>query len=184
MKIYVASSWRNDFQPGVVHRLQQEGYEVYDFKNPPGGGNGFHWSEVDPDWKKWPPKSFAEALAHPLAEEGFKSDMNALRACDICILVLPCGRSAHAEVGWAAGAGKKTIVFFPPHAPQQEPELMYKMFDHICVSSYKNLIEVVDQIDMSVGCADPGYGGCMPTCGYCKRKEIRRKRGKDAVSVL
>ena len=32
MKIYVASSWRNGFQPGVVASLRAEGYRVYDFK--------------------------------------------------------------------------------------------------------------------------------------------------------
>lgn len=184
MNIYVASSWRNDFQPGVINRLRQEGYDPYDFKNPRKDDHGFHWSEIDPEWKTWPPKSFAEALVHPLAEKGFASDMGALRSCDLCILVLPCGRSAHAEAGWAAGAGKKTIVFFPPNVPQQEPELMYKMFDYICVSSYKDLLDIVETIDKSIGCADPGYGGCMPTCGYCQRKEKRQKRGKDAVRIL
>lgn len=50
-KIYVASSWRNDIQPQVVETLRKEGFEVYDFKNPEPGNNGFHWSEIDPDWK-------------------------------------------------------------------------------------------------------------------------------------
>jgi len=36
--------------------------------------------------------------------------MNALRWCEACVLLLPCGRSAHLELGWAAGAGKRTVV--------------------------------------------------------------------------
>lgn len=44
-KIYVASSWRNHLQGGVVHTLRAAGFDVYDFKNPP-NGSGFHWSEV------------------------------------------------------------------------------------------------------------------------------------------
>lgn len=33
-KIYVASSWRNPYQPEVVAALRKTGYEVYDFRNP------------------------------------------------------------------------------------------------------------------------------------------------------
>lgn len=45
-KIYVASSWRNDFQPTVVKYLREAGYDVYDFKNPP-NRSGFAWSSID-----------------------------------------------------------------------------------------------------------------------------------------
>ncbi len=102
MKIYVASSWRNDIQPHVVEALRKAGHEVYDFKNPRPGDNGFHWSDIDPDWQDWTPEQFIEGLRHPIAASGFASDMDALRDCDACVLVLPCGRSAHLEAGWAA----------------------------------------------------------------------------------
>lgn len=42
MKIYVASSWRNNRQPDVVKFLRDLGHEVYDFKNPKPGDDGFH----------------------------------------------------------------------------------------------------------------------------------------------
>ena len=32
MKIYVASSWRNEFQHNVVKALREDGHEVYDFR--------------------------------------------------------------------------------------------------------------------------------------------------------
>ena len=47
---------------------------------------------------------------------------------DTCVLVLPCGRSAHTEAGWFAGAGKKVIAYIPE---MMEPELMYKLFDAV-----------------------------------------------------
>lgn len=122
-KIYVASSWRNDYQQEVVKVLRCAGYDVYDFKNPH-GDTGFHWSEIDPDWQDWTPSSFIAGLNHPIAESGFNSDMTALSQCDICVLVLPCGRSAHLEAGWAAGAGKSVYILIPEKC---EPELMYKM---------------------------------------------------------
>lgn len=44
-KIYVASSWRNQYYSDVVNRLREAGHEVYDFRNPPQGTGGFHWSD-------------------------------------------------------------------------------------------------------------------------------------------
>ena len=36
-RIYVASSWRNKYQPEVVAALRKAGHEVYDFRNPKDG---------------------------------------------------------------------------------------------------------------------------------------------------
>ena len=33
-RIYVASSWRNKYQPEVVAALRKAGHGVYDFRNP------------------------------------------------------------------------------------------------------------------------------------------------------
>ena len=49
-KIYVASSWRNEYQQEVVKVLRELGHEVYDFKNPE-GRTGFQWSAIDKDWQ-------------------------------------------------------------------------------------------------------------------------------------
>jgi len=124
MRVYVASSWRNPTQPKVVQALRAAGVDVYDFRNPRPGDHGFRWSEIDPEWQQWTPEKFSTALAHPIAVAGFESDMDALKACDTCVLLLPCGRSAHLEAGWAAGAGKRLIILL---ADGCEPELMYRM---------------------------------------------------------
>lgn len=123
MKIYVASSWRNDFQPQMVKMLQMAGHEVYDFKGlESNGGTGFHWSDIDPDWKDWTPEEFAEKINHPIAKKGFDRDFEAMEWCDTMVLVMPCGRSAHLELGWACGAGKHTAILLS----DGEPELMYR----------------------------------------------------------
>ncbi len=129
MNIYVATSWRNRLQPYVVHTLRKEGHDVYDFRNPRSDDNGFHWSEIDPDWQQWTPEIYRKCLSHPTAEDGFASDMNALRWCEAVVAVQPFGRSASLELGWAAGAGKLTILMLA----EGEPELMVKMCDHICI---------------------------------------------------
>jgi hypothetical protein len=127
-RIYVASSWRNKFYPDVVKRLREEGHEVYDFRNPPHGGHGFRWTEIDANALEWSFNQYSEGLHHPLAERQFAADLEAMEWADTCVLVLPCGRSAHTEAGWFAGAGKRVIAYIPEMV---EPELMYKLFDSV-----------------------------------------------------
>jgi hypothetical protein len=124
--IYVASSWRNPSQPSVVAYLREQGHNVYDFREPEPGNDGFRWSEIDPDWQQWNAETFRGALSHPVAQHGFALDMNALRWADTTILVMPCGRSAHLEAGYAAGAGQRVAILLSRDQPA-EPELMYSM---------------------------------------------------------
>ena len=138
-RIYVASSWRNKYFPEVVTRLREAGHEVYDFRNPPHGGAGFHWTDVDPDAPNWTYAQYAEGLHHPLAERQFQADIDALTWADTCVLVLPCGRSAHTEAGWMAGAGKRVLAYLPE---MLEPELMYKLFDAVA-GSLDELVELL-----------------------------------------
>ena len=65
--------------------------------------------------------------------------MAALRWADTCVLVLPCGRSAHTEAGWMAGSGKRVIAYIPEMV---EPELMYKLFDAV-VGDLDELVKVL-----------------------------------------
>lgn len=130
-KIYVASSWRNEFYPEVVEALREAGHDVYDFRNPPSGDGGFKWSNVDPNYMDWTPEEYRQQLSCQQAERQFRNDIETMLSCDACVLVLPCGRSAHTEAGWFAGKGKKVIAYIPT---KQEPELMYKLFSAVCCS--------------------------------------------------
>lgn len=133
MKIYVASSWRNPYQPSIVDDLRTVGHEVYDFRHPPGGDHlGFSWADIDPDWRQWSAERYLAALDDPIAQAGFDSDYAAMQWADAGVLVLPCGRSAHLEAGYFNGARKPLWILLEPNefpVPQGEsnPELMYKM---------------------------------------------------------
>lgn len=129
--IYVASSWRNEYYTSVVVALRRAGHNVYDFRHPPSGDPGFKWGNVDPDYMEWTPQEYRERLHDHRAERQFANDIEAMSQCDTCVLVLPCGRSAHTEAGWFAGKGKKVVVYIPV---RQEPELMYKLFSAIACS--------------------------------------------------
>ena len=137
-RIYVASSWRNKQYPEILKALLDEGHTVYDFRNPANGIEGFHWSEIDPEWKSWSPEEYRNnLLRHPIAARGFMSDKRAMEWADTCVLVLPCGRSAHLEAGWFCGAGKRCLILLSGN--DFEPELMNLLATDICV----NIEEVI-----------------------------------------
>lgn len=139
MKIYLASSWRNEFQPAVLAALRGAGHEVYDFRNPAPGDNGFAWSDIEPDWQAWSASAFRDSLNHPLAVDGFGKDWGAMQWADACVLLLPSGRSAHIEAGYFVGAKKLLLILM---LGKNEPELMYKMADARCLS----VAEVIDRL--------------------------------------
>ncbi len=116
-KVYVASSWRNP-------------------RNPPQTPAGFHWSDIDPEWKAWGAARFREMLRHPIALAGYARDLEGMRWADVFVGVMPFGRSASLEMGWAAGAGKQTVLLLS----DGEPELMFSLIDHICVSLEEVLV--------------------------------------------
>lgn len=139
MRIYLASSWRNPLQPHYVELLRAAGHEVYDFRHPVPGNEGFAWRDLDPRWTEWDSEEFRDALESPIAISGFGHDIGALRWCDCCVLLLPSGRSAHLEAGWAAGAGKLVYIVLEG---ENEPELMYMMATHLCLDE-NELLDVM-----------------------------------------
>lgn len=147
MKIYVASSWRNPEQPKVVAALREAGFEVYDFKNPRPDDHGFAWKQVALDRREdgfCTVGALQTALAHPIAERGFGYDFGAMKWADAFVLLLPSGRSAHLEAGWAIGAGKPTFVLMP-EGQWFEPELMYKLANGVCGSMAELLDELCER---------------------------------------
>lgn len=146
-KIYVASSWRNEYQQQVVASLRSWGHEVYDFRNPP-QKSGFSWRDISPDWQNWTPQEYREALRHPVAIQGFNSDFSAMNWADTCVLVLPSGRSASFEFGWCKGQGKYCVVYQPVSC---EPELMYLGCP---------ITTDLDELKITLG---------IPNCYYCRK---------------
>lgn len=83
------------------------------------------------DWE--PVDEYLRMIEHPRALAGFDADFAAMQKADTFVMVLPCGKSAHLELGWAVGAGKRTAVLLEDPV---EPELMYRMVDHIAPSVF------------------------------------------------
>ncbi len=144
--LYVASSWRNERYPSVLETLREAQIPHYDFRSPRPGSDGFHWTDVWKDLRRvgeWRTDAtaadIARMLEHPIAIAGFASDMGALSAAQAALLVMPCGRSAHLELGYAIGLRKPAAILLPP-GPGTEPELMWSMADFVT----DDLAEIVD----------------------------------------
>lgn len=78
------------------------------------------------DWERM--DEYLRMVEHPRAIEGFEADFAAMCKADTFVMVLPCGKSAHLELGWAIGAGKRTAILLEDPV---EPELMYRCADYL-----------------------------------------------------
>lgn len=134
IKIYTASSWRNKYYESVVKRLKEEGFEVYDFRNAistEGQRLAFDWKQIDPDWEKWDIEKYLDVLEYnELSRNAFKSDLRGMQEADVCLLILPCGKSSHLEAGYMRGMGKTLYIYMPE---LERAELTYKLANLIYV---------------------------------------------------
>ena len=87
MRIYVASSWRNEAkQQATVEALRGAGHTVYDFRNPAPGDKGFSWRQCStPEQLKDPRRFRDEVLSSATALAGFGLDMNCLLYTSRCV---------------------------------------------------------------------------------------------------
>lgn len=145
MRIYVASSWRNPHLDTVIAQLRDQGHEVYDFR---ASSTAFTWSSLFPDLQKGDKVTahdLRQALAQPATTEAFHADRDALIAAEAVVYVLPCGRDAAMELGYAAGLnqgipGRWAHATLALVLEPVEPDLMVKFADGICGS----MVELFD----------------------------------------
>lgn len=142
-RVYVASSWKNQYQPEVVKAVRKMDWEVFDFRNPAPGNTGFQWRNTIPGFNPdaCTVEQFNEVLEHPVARHGAALDVAALISCDVCIMVLPCGNSSHIELGYAIGASKIGVIWAPVDF---KADLMYAMA-HYMSDDLPKVLRYVDQ---------------------------------------
>ena len=134
MKIYVASSWRNPRHTDVVKRLEDMGHEVYDYRalarplEEHDGRRGMTFTQM------------VQFMALDESHHDFWRDFDALTACDLLVCVLPCGRSAHLELGYAVGMGKVTILVWHDG---DEPDIMHQAVSYWVEDDLDKLSQVV-----------------------------------------
>jgi nucleoside 2-deoxyribosyltransferase len=118
--IYLIGSLRNEKIPHVAKEIRELGFEVFDDWFSPG-------PEADDFWRKFEKvrgSSYKEALSNYAAKHIYNFDKSHIDRADIGVLFMPGGKSAHLELGYMIGRGKRCFVLF-----DKEPErwdLMYQ----------------------------------------------------------
>lgn len=119
MKIYIASSWRNQHAVEMLTALLRgAGCEVSSWVENNFGENHNHVT------KKF---SFEEWVNSPESDQSFEYDTKSASTCDLLIYVGPSGKDAAAECGMAWAKGIPMIAL---HAKGEDFGLMRKMFTH------------------------------------------------------
>lgn len=143
-RVYVASSWRNDYYNLLLSDLVEAGHDVWNWRKPPTGGSGFRWQDTGLETYEHGDKISANAwramLKHEIAQAGFASDLAGMNWCDVGVLLHPCGRSAHLEAGWLAGRGRKVHVLA---LEPVEPDLMVLALNGRMCASVTELLEAL-----------------------------------------
>lgn len=107
-KVYVIGSLRNQKIPQVGNILRAEGFDAFD----DWFGGGYEADDKWRDYEEARGRGYDEALYGEAARNVFDFDKRHLDECDVGVLVMPSGKSAHLEVGYLAGQGKRTYVLF------------------------------------------------------------------------
>jgi len=138
-KIYLASSWKNrNIINMVAEELSNIGHEVDNFTDPSNGRFVFSWTELPQEiLLNLNAKTF---LKDWRTQKAFQQDKKKIDLADVVIMIMPCGRSSHLELGYAAGKGKKTIIYYPNSFVNGEFETMYGFADLI-TNDIDNIIE-------------------------------------------
>ena len=114
MKIYLASSWRNkDAVLVMAKKLQLEGHVVDAFCDEI-RRISFNWDELldimTREGNDLATLDAKEMMGHWRVRAAFEEDKKYLDWADAIIMLMPCGRSAHLEAGYAAGSGKLLYI--------------------------------------------------------------------------
>ena len=135
-KVYIGGALANPEIVRITALLQDNGISAFSEWYTPG-------AEADVKWRDYEIAlgyDYRTALKRPAAVNTFTFDKRHIDECDTFLMVLPCGKSAHMELGYAIGKGKRGIIYMP-----NEPErwdVMYGFADRIVMTD-KELLEAL-----------------------------------------
>ena len=147
--IYLIGSLRNPRIPEIAKELRTAGHEVFD-----------DWHSVGPDadtkWQEYEiyrGRSYKEAIEGYHATDVFEFDKRHLDRCEIGVLVLPAGKSAHLELGYIIGRGKTGYVLFD--AEPERFDIMYQFANGVYFSVEELIVACADAVVCGTGASNP-----------------------------
>ncbi len=119
---FIASGWRNKDQVyDLAKKLREKSKKVYCFLN---ADNAHLDTLKDPHEAMKEFEALENWRQNPEVKHMFEGDMGGVRDSDALILLLPAGKSAHLEAGYAYGLRKTCILI----GDQKETESNYLLF--------------------------------------------------------
>jgi nucleoside 2-deoxyribosyltransferase len=126
VKIYIASSWKlSSFLFELADNLRSAGHEVDLFCESSGDRYVyvFDYREIE-NYQNMNGIAF---MKQPRTIRAFQEDKKWIDWADAVVMMLPCGRSAHLEAGYAVGKGKKLYIL--GLFPKGDFDVMYGFAD-------------------------------------------------------
>ena len=107
MKIYIAGSWKNAENVIILAgMLRTKNHEVDAFCEAREGRTIFSFNDIpDADGLDG-----ITMLNEPIVKKAFEEDKKWIDWADSVVMLLPCGKSAHLEAGYAKGTGKNLYI--------------------------------------------------------------------------
>lgn len=123
MDIYLSSSWKQrDRVRALAIRLRTLGHSVYDFTDPACRKTPEMPPERFPEQFNPDKHVYGEYLAAtPEWRPHVFANQDAVKTCDLVVLLLPCGNDAHADAFYGLGLGKRLVVCGQPLKGDRTP---------------------------------------------------------------
>lgn len=139
-RIYLGGALKNTRIPEIGNKLRDEGYDVMDEWFTPGPEADENWQE----YEKLRGRSYVEALKGRAATNISLFDQVYIDLSDAFVLVMPAGKSAMLEMGYAKGIGKKTYLFLDGNDPERY-DIMPGIVDEV-VFTEEELLEKLKKV--------------------------------------
>lgn len=117
--IYLVGSLANKEIPYFANEMRNLGFEVFDQWWSPGPLADSYWRH----YIKIRGLTFKQALADYAGKHIFEFDRSHIDKADMVVVLAPFGKSAHMELGYAIGKGKKGFILF-----KEEPKKFDVMY--------------------------------------------------------
>jgi nucleoside 2-deoxyribosyltransferase len=161
--IYLIGSLRNPKVQTVAQALRKAGYVVFDEWQSPGPDADDHWQK----YERARGRGFKAALNGAHAQMIFNLDRQQIEKHDVAVMVAPCGKSGHLELGYKVGRGEPGFILM-----EGEPE-RYDIMYGFATDIFFSLDELVEGLRV--------YDGPVRPCGHeetsARSVPPNRKRG-------
>jgi hypothetical protein len=154
--LYIIGALKNSRIPEIGSTLRAEGFDVMDEWFTPG-------PEADENWQKYERqrgRSYAEALKGRAATNIFLFDRSYIDLADYVVLVMPAGKSAMLELGYAKGRGKKAYILLDGQDPDRY-DVMPAVADEV-FETVDDLLTGLDNKRLAIATKEPLGNGIAP----------------------